>query len=80
VLAVLHDVNLASQYADRLIMLNQGKKVADGTPREVVTKEILESVYGVESVVGTHPVVGCPQMMLVPGFRAGKGEDNLSGN
>lgn len=76
VLAVLHDVNLASQYADRLIVLNQGKKVSDGIPGEVVTKEILESVYGVEAIVRTHPVVGCPQVMLVPGFRVGQGEDN----
>jgi iron complex transport system ATP-binding protein len=80
VLAVLHDVNLASQYADRLIMLKQGRKVADGIPREVVTKEILESVYRVDAIVRAHPVVGCPQMILVPGFREGQGEDNSPEN
>ncbi len=68
VLAVLHDVNLASQYCDRLVMLNHGRKVADGPPQEVVTEEILKKVYGVKAHITTHPVVGCPQVMLVPGF------------
>lgn len=70
VMAVLHDVNLASQYSDRLILLNHGRKVADGLPEEVVTKENMESVYGVDTVIQTHPVVGCPHVMLVPGSRA----------
>jgi len=74
VLAVLHDVNLASVYSDRLIMLNRGKKVAEGLPWEVVTKEIMKSVYGVRAVVRKHPVVGCPQVMLVPGFIDGRVE------
>jgi iron complex transport system ATP-binding protein len=67
VLAVLHDVNLASQYADRLIVLSKGKKVADGPPEEVITKELLENVYGIKAIIGTHPASGCPQVMLVPG-------------
>lgn len=69
VLAVLHDVNLASLYCDRLILLDHGKIVAEGSPWEVVREEILESVYGVKTVVKPHPVIGCPQVMLVPGFR-----------
>jgi iron complex transport system ATP-binding protein len=74
VMAVLHDVNLASEYSDRLIMLNQGKKVAEGIPQEVIMEEIIENVYGVRAVVRTHPVVNCPQVMLVPGFKEGQVE------
>ena len=45
VLAVLHDLNLASAYSDRIVMLCEGRVVADGTPREVLQRETIERVY-----------------------------------
>jgi iron complex transport system ATP-binding protein len=51
VLAVLHDLTLAARYCDRLIVMDQGKLVADGTPVEVLTADLLRSVYGVEAFV-----------------------------
>ncbi|WP_297004208.1 ABC transporter ATP-binding protein [uncultured Corynebacterium sp.] len=44
---VLHDLNLAARYCDRIVVLNRGRVVASGTPAEVLTPEILEPVYGV---------------------------------
>lgn len=45
---VMHDLNLAAQYCDRLVLLDQGKVRAEGTPPEVLRPEILEPVYGVK--------------------------------
>ncbi len=43
---VTHDLNLASQFATRLVLLDAGRKVADGGPEEVLVREVLEPVYG----------------------------------
>jgi iron complex transport system ATP-binding protein len=47
VLMASHDLNLAGDYADRLLVMSTGKKVAEGTPDHVLRPEVLESVYGV---------------------------------
>ncbi|MCS7065911.1 MAG: hypothetical protein NZL85_06485, partial [Fimbriimonadales bacterium] len=59
-LIVLHDLNLASEYADRLILLDEGRVVAQGTPTEVLTPENLERVYRVPTLVRPHPLTGRP--------------------
>ena len=48
---VIHDLNLASRYADRLIMLKEGKIYAAGDPTSVLTQENIRAVYGVEAAV-----------------------------
>jgi len=48
VLAVLHDVNLASHFFDRLVLLDRGRLVADGPPRAVLSAERIRAVYGVD--------------------------------
>lgn len=60
VLAILHDVNLAAQYADRILLLNGGKIVADGRPEEVLTAPILTEAYGLVAQVMRHPCQECP--------------------
>lgn len=56
VLSVFHDLNLAARYCDRLLMLKQGKVVALGTPENVLTRENLQNVFGVEAEITGHPV------------------------
>ncbi len=46
-IAVLHDVNLAAAFADRVLLLKDGKVVATGPTHEVLTREALERVYGI---------------------------------
>jgi iron complex transport system ATP-binding protein len=60
VLVVLHDLNLAAAYADRLVALAQGRIVADGAPAEVLTEELVARVFGVRSTIVTDPVTGAP--------------------
>ena len=44
----MHDLNLASRFCNRIILINKGTVVSDGTPSEVLKKDILEEVYGVD--------------------------------
>lgn len=55
-----HDLNLASVYCDRLVLLSDGGVAARGTPGEVLTEEQLIAVYGPELCVVEHPNRGVP--------------------
>lgn len=64
VIVVLHDLNQAARFADRLIALRDGAVVADGTPAQVLTPQLLHQVFDVDAVVVEDPVTGRP--MFVP--------------
>jgi ABC-type cobalamin/Fe3+-siderophores transport system ATPase subunit len=53
VLAVTHDLNLASQFSDRIYLLAEGRLLAEGEPHEVLRRDILEPVYGENLVMGS---------------------------
>ncbi|GAA3902788.1 ABC transporter ATP-binding protein [Streptomyces lannensis] len=57
---VLHDFNMAAEYADHIFVMHAGALVAEGTPFEVLTPELIHHVFGVESRVVDHPVSGKP--------------------
>lgn len=74
VMAVLHDLNLSAQHADRVAILRQGTLVNVGTPREVLTPRLLHHVFDVEAVILPHPCADCPLIVPVPvGGRRGAG-------
>ncbi|HWQ67644.1 MAG TPA: ABC transporter ATP-binding protein [Methanospirillum sp.] len=52
-LVALHDLNLAARYADNLVVLDGGKICASGKPEQVLTSEMIESVYGVHADIAT---------------------------
>ena len=54
-LVIMHDLNLAAGYCDRLLLLGQGRVAACGTPAQVLTPDTLRQVYGVEATVLPHP-------------------------
>ncbi|MDD5510218.1 MAG: ABC transporter ATP-binding protein [Dehalococcoidales bacterium] len=69
VVIVLHDLNLAAQYCDRLILMKEGRLHAQGTPDEVINPRNIKEVYGAEDCVYPHPAGGAP--VVLP--RAGGG-------
>ncbi|MDK9364900.1 iron-enterobactin ABC transporter ATP-binding protein [Lelliottia wanjuensis] len=62
--AVLHDLNQACRYATHLIALRDGKIVAEGAPKEIVTPELIERIYGMRCMIIDDPVAGTP--LVVP--------------
>ncbi|MFC1921546.1 heme ABC transporter ATP-binding protein [Chloroflexota bacterium] len=76
VVITLHDLNLASQYCDRLILINNGEVHAQGTPTEVINTKNIKEVYGADNCVYTHPANGLPTVLL----EAGTGQNSGYGN
>jgi iron complex transport system ATP-binding protein len=62
---VTHDINLAAEFADRLLLLKDGQPVAFGLPQEVLTRQLLRQVFDVEVLVDAHPVTGVPRITPV---------------
>lgn len=62
VVAVLHDPNLAAQYADRIVVVDRGKVTATGTPDDVLTEAVMAETYGLDVTVGRHPTRDCPHV------------------
>ncbi|MFJ6883854.1 ABC transporter ATP-binding protein [Streptomyces californicus] len=65
VVTVLHDLNQAARYADRLVAMKEGRIVAEGRPGDIVTAELVREVFGLEAVIVPDPVTGSP--LVVPG-------------
>lgn len=66
VIAVMHDINLAALYMNRLIFLKEGELVADGHPNELIKSELLEQVYDYPMHVMNHPTLN--RKMAVQGM------------
>jgi iron complex transport system ATP-binding protein len=64
VVAVLHDLNQAARYADHLVALRDGRVVAAGPPRQILTADLVRDVFGLDCVVVPCPVTGAP--LVVP--------------
>ena len=64
VIAVVHDLNLAASSADRIVLMNHGRVVADGSPWAVMEEVRLSEVYSYPIAVGRHPLQDCP--LIVP--------------
>ncbi len=66
VIAAMHDLNLASLYFDRLILLKEGRVSADGTPAQVLTEQMISEVFSASVRVEPHPVTGVPHIVIMP--------------
>jgi iron complex transport system ATP-binding protein len=60
IVLVLHDLNQAARYASRMVTLNQGQIVADGSPKQVLTPTLLAEVFGVQANIVSDPASGTP--------------------
>ena len=63
---VLHDLNLAAQYADQVLLLRQGQVVAHGAPAAVLTCDFIHHGFGLDVELLTHPRLGCPLIVACP--------------
>ncbi|MBB4954747.1 iron complex transport system ATP-binding protein [Agrobacterium vitis] len=60
VIIVLHDINMASRFCDRLYALKGGQLIASGSPNDLMTRDTLNAIYGVDMDVTRHPVLEIP--------------------
>jgi len=60
IIMVLHDLNQASKYSDRMYVINKGKLVMEGRPSEVITKKMLRDVYKIDAHISVEQVSGKP--------------------
>ena len=66
VLMVSHDLNLASLFASRILLLKEGRVILSGTPEEIMTPDNLEQAYGCRMHIDKHPSTGRPRISLIP--------------
>jgi iron complex transport system ATP-binding protein len=64
-LVVTHDINLAAQFADNLVLMKSGRAVYTGTPEQVLQPQILQDVFEVRVLVDAHPATGGPRVTPV---------------
>ncbi|TFD95266.1 ABC transporter ATP-binding protein [Cryobacterium lactosi] len=68
VVMVLHDLNLAARYADRLVVMRQGKIIAEGAPAEVLTEAVVLEAFGLTARIVPDPVCGSPLVVPIGRF------------
>jgi iron complex transport system ATP-binding protein len=64
VICVLHDLNQAAFHCDRLLLMDGGRLIRDGTPESVLDGELLSEVYGQTMKVVDHPFRDCPLVLV----------------
>ncbi|HHX61401.1 MAG TPA: ABC transporter ATP-binding protein [Epulopiscium sp.] len=65
IIAVLHDLNLASVFSDEIILINKGQVVAKGTPWDVINEENIKNVYNISVKVFENPISKCPHIIPI---------------
>lgn len=66
VLMVIHDLNLASTYCNKLLLVSQGRIYSQGAPHEIITPHTISEVYGAQVEVVYHPRLHTPMIFLTP--------------
>ena len=66
-LVITHDINLAAQFADHMLLMKRGRVLKAGPPRAVLTPELLRDVFDVTVLVDAHPVTNAPRVTPVHG-------------
>lgn len=61
---VLHDLNLAAEFADNLLLLKKGHVVAHGKPKHIFTKRIISETYDFPCAICTNPITECPMIIF----------------
>lgn len=61
---VLHDLNLAAEFADRIVLLKQGGVLADGDPKQIFRQSLIQKAYDFPCAVCANPVTQCPMIIF----------------
>lgn len=77
VLSVLHDVNMASRYCGRMVLLQEGKAAADGAPSAVVTRKNMEKLYHMKLFIRENPLFHKPEILPIRVLRQEQAEHPL---
>jgi len=64
-IVVTHDINLAAEFSNHVLLMKNGHGVAFGKPAEVLTPELLREVFDVRILVDAHPITGAPRITPV---------------
>ncbi len=64
VMVVTHDLNLASKFCDKLILMDKGKLIISGTASDVITPEYISQVYHKDIIITSHPIDNCPVVLI----------------
>lgn len=72
IFAVLHDINMASRFSDRIILLNNGEKIEDGKARDIIKEEILKPVYKIDLVVRDNPLTDAAEIVALRSNKTAK--------
>lgn len=72
IFAVLHDINMASRFSDRIIVLNNGEKIEDGRARDIIKEDILKPVYKIDLVVRDNPLTDAAEIVALRSNKTAK--------
>jgi len=72
IFAVLHDINMASRFSDRIIVLNNGEKNQDGKARDIIKEDILKPVYKIDLVVRDNPLTDAAEIVALRSNKTAK--------
>ena len=64
-LVITHDINLAAEFSNQILLMKDGRSVAFGEPDEVLTPNLLKELFAVKVLVDAHPVTGVPRITPV---------------
>ena len=76
IFAVLHDINMAARFSDRILVLNEGQKVRDGKVSEVIREEVLKPVYKIDLVVRENPLTGASEIVPLRSNKSAQRKSN----
>ena len=79
VVVVMHELNLATRYADHLIAMKDGGVVAAGAPRDIVTRELVDHVFGLDAAIIEDPVSATPLVVPIGRHRTAAATTESSG-
>ena len=72
IFAVLHDINMAARFSDRIIVLNNGEKIEDGKARDIIKEDILKPVYKIDLVVRENQLTASAEIVALRSNKTAK--------